>query len=129
MRLYHPQYERKLDRVTMIAFEAAELDGRKVATADVEDRRQIQSLLRRGFKPWPGQTPEDAPAAPSGTRAPSPAPDAASSRTPSPRRLPSGAELESMTIAEIRALATELEVELPAKGRKAELLALIRPLV
>lgn len=126
MRLYHPAYERKLDRVTMIAFEPAELGRLKVATADVEDPRQIESLLRRGFKPWPAQKPEGAPAAPSGPRAPAPAPEAATAARASERPLPSAAEVDAMTVAELRALASRLSIELPAKARKDELRALIR---
>jgi hypothetical protein len=127
VRLYHPEYERKLDRVTMIAFEPAELDGRKVATADVTDRRQIESLLRRGFRPWPAQELEGAPAAPSGTRVPAPAPEAATGRSGAPEaQLPPAAEVDAMTVAELRDLASRHGIEVPAKARKAELRALIR---
>lgn len=102
MRIYHPAYESKRDRVTRIAFAPVELDGKKVATADVDDPEAIESLLARGFLPWPG---------PEGARPPS-------------STLPTAEELDAMTVAELRAAASSLELEVPAKATKAELRAL-----
>lgn len=126
MRLYHPAYERKRDRVTGVQFDPALLDRARVATADVEDPRQIESLLARGFLPWPDQKLEGAPAAPSSPQAPAGSPKAASSASANVAPLPSAEEVDGMTVAQLRALASELAIELPAKATKAELRALIR---
>jgi len=125
VRLYHPAYERKRDRVTGVVFSPVELGRGKVATADVTDDAIARSLLSRGFLPWPDQKLEGAPAAPSSPDAPAPAPRAASTAQANVGPLPTAAEVDAMTVAELRALASRLRILLPAKATKAELRALI----
>ena len=48
MRLYHPQYEVKRDKITRILFSPAKLDGRTVAAAEVSDAAQWSEDQRRG---------------------------------------------------------------------------------
>lgn len=107
MRLYTPAYERKIDRVTRVVFEPRKLDGRLVATADVDDPAHVASLLKRGWLPWPGeQAPEGAPAAPSGVELTS-------------------EQLDALTVSELRELADRLGIPVPTGLKKAEIRALI----
>lgn len=132
MRLYHPHYDRKRDRVTGIEFSPKALDGRPtpVATADVDDPAAIVSLLSRGFLPWPGEELPDElqPATPTEhlegeTVQDLPTDDEAGA----PRDLPPPDELETLTAAELRALADELDVDVPARATKAEIRELLTP--
>ena len=102
MRLYHPQYEAKRDRVTGVAFTATRHpDGRIVAAADVP-AHHVASLRERGWLPWPGALDK-----------PQPLPD----------------DLDALTIAQIRQLASERDVELGPRGTKAELIAALQAAV
>lgn len=99
-RLYHPAYEQKRDRVTRVLFTPAKLDGRTVAAADVDDPAHVASLIARGWRTWPGT--------------PAVAPD------------PLPADLEALTVAQIRQLASDRDVALGPRGTKAELIAALR---
>jgi pyruvate/2-oxoglutarate dehydrogenase complex dihydrolipoamide acyltransferase (E2) component len=149
VRLYHPAYERKLDRPTRIAFTTALLGRRKVATADV-DPELVDDLLERGYLRWPiapeaqakidsgsraaeslstgleadrstGETGEAAEAPERGA----PPADEASPEVEAdpPPAGPSPEELGRLTVAQIRKLASERGIALPASGTKAVLIA------
>jgi hypothetical protein len=128
VRLYHPAYERKRDRVTGVVFAPRELDGRHVATADVDDPAHVRSLRSRGFLPWPHPVAEAAPAAASATPTPEPSSEAHSEPHSAPGPAPlTAAELDAMTVAELRAIASERGVTVPARATKAAIRALIPP--
>lgn len=141
MRLYHPHYDRKRDRVTRIEFSPKPLEGRAtpVATADVEDADAIESLLARGFLPWPGETtPDELEPELEEVGTPDPSSDGplegatvqdipTDDEAGTARDLAPLENLETLTAAELRALADELEVAVPAKATKAEIRQLLTP--
>lgn len=120
MKLYHPAYERKRDRVTGIDFVPEKLERRLVATATVTDPAHVASLRKRGWQPWPTEEGAPAPSSPAST----PAREALD--LPAGPALPTAAEVDAMTVLELRALLARLSIDAPAKAKKDELRALVR---
>lgn len=139
MRIIHPHYDRKRDRVTRIDFEPKQIDGYElpIATATVDDPDAIASLLARGFLPAPGEElpeelldpePETGPEDSDGTLEGATVQDLPTDdEAGQPRELPPPEELDTLTAAELRALADELDVDVPSKATKAEIRELLDP--